>query len=76
MLKNIISLDQMSGDGNFWPRLEHQAMFHNPKIIFIFQLFICLTYGCCVLDPRIFFYDDQDMVYKIINYLCFYLDKS
>jgi len=44
VLKNIISLDQMSGDGNFGPRLEHQAMFHNPKIIFIFQLFFCLTY--------------------------------
>ncbi len=63
----------MSGDGNFWPRLEHQAMFHNPKIIFIFQLFICLTYACRVLDPhqradaRIFFYDDQDIGLGVKN---------
>jgi len=26
-----------------------------------------LTYACCVLDPRIFFYDDQDIGLGVKN---------
>jgi hypothetical protein len=61
----------MSGDGNFWPRLEHQAMFTILKLYlnsdYLFVLTYAWQYACCVLDPRMFFYDDHDIGLGVKN---------
>jgi hypothetical protein len=54
----------------FWPKLEQEArinILQNLKIVFIFQIVMYLTYVCCLLHLRTFFYDDYDIDLVVQN---------
>jgi len=62
----------LSLDRNFWPKLEHQArkkkklLLYNPKIVFIFQIVMCLNLCLLGITPKGIFL----MMIKTLVLLC------